>query len=213
MSVMQRDFIDNFKRFPLRRFQKGEVILQAGNTPDTLYAIRQGFAKIDSINSRGEQQLIWIASRLDMIPAESLFRTRGNLQFYYSAMTDLEAYEIPKQAFLDLCKDSPALVYETARAMSEHYDDLLIRLRAVEQSSIHEKLVYTLHYIASRFSGEATVRLEEQGLHFTHQDIAQMIGATRETTAIELKRMKDEGIIEYDRNTFVIHTEKIEPLL
>ena len=210
---MQRDFIDELKRFPLRQFQKGETIVQEGTAADTLYAIRQGFAKIDSLNSRGEQQLLWIASRFDMIPAESLFRSRGSLQFYYSAMTELEAYEIPKHAFLELCQNNPALLYETARAMSEHYDDLLARLRAVEQSSIREKLVYTLHYIATRFSGEKTVKLEEQGLRFTHQDIAQMIGATRETTAIELKRMKDEGFIDYDRSRFVIHAEILESLL
>lgn len=213
MEDMQRDFVEALKRFPLRTFQKGETILQAGQPAHTLYAIRRGYAKVDSLSANGTQQLIWIASRYDMIPTESLFRQRGELLFFYTAMTDVEAYEIPKKTFLEMCDQNPSLVHETARALGEHYDDLLVRLRAVEQSNIHDKLIYTLHYIATRFSGEAVVRLSDCGLHFTHQDIAHMISATRETTAVELKRLKDVGLIDYSRTDFTIFVTKLEELL
>ena len=213
MEVMQRDFVEALKQFPLRTFSKGDTILQAGQAIDTLYAIRRGYAKIDSLSSNGTKQLIWIAGRYDMIPTESLFRRRGELLFFYDAMTDVEAYEIPKKTFLEMGDNNPALVYETAQALSLHYDDLLIRLRAVEQSSIRDKLIYTLHYIAERFSGEPVVHLSDCGLHFTHQDIANMISATRETTAVELKRLKDNGLIDYTRSDFTIFAAKLEKLL
>ena len=210
---MQRDLVEVIKQFPLRNFSKGEAILQAGQPADTLYAIRKGFAKVDSISRNGNQQLIWIASRYDIIPTESLFRTRGELHFYYSALTDLEAFEIPKKSFLDMCENDIGVIREIAFSMSAHYDDLLIRLRSVEQSSIRDKLIYTLHYIATRFSSESVVHLDDLGLKFNHQDIGQMIGATRETTAIELKRLKDEGLIDYTRSNFTINVDLIEPLL
>lgn len=210
---MQRDFVEVIKQFPLRSYQKGESILQAGQPADTLYAIRTGFAKIGSIGAGGTEQLIWIASRYDIIPTESLFSVRSQLHFYYSALTPLEAYEIPKRTFLEMCKTNTSLITEVARSMSGHYDDLLIRLRAVEQSSIREKLIYTLHYVATRFSGDAVVDLSEVGLFLTHQDISRMIGATRETTAIELKRLKDEMYIDYSRNKMIIFSDKLETLL
>lgn len=210
---MQRDLVEAIKQFPLRTFAKGESILHAGQPADTLYAIRHGFAKVDSISSNGSQQLIWIASRYDIIPTESLFRTRGELHFFYTALTDLEVYAIPKKDFLVMCGKDPAVMREIAISMSAHYDDLLIRLRSVEQSSIREKLIYTLHYIATRFSSEPVVNLGELGLKINHQDIGQMIGATRETTAIELKRLKDEGLIDYTRSNFSINAELLEPLL
>jgi CRP-like cAMP-binding protein len=210
---MQRDFVEFIKQFPLRSYGKGERILQAGQSADTLFAIRTGFAKIESIGAGGTEQLIWIASRYDIIPTESLFSVRSDLHFYYTALTPLEAYEIPKHTFLEMCKTNTSLITEVAKSMSTHYDDLLIRLRAVEQSSIREKLIYTLHYVATRFSSDAVVDLSEVGLFLTHQDISRMIGATRETTAIELKRLKDEGYIDYSRNKLVIFTDKLEELL
>lgn len=210
---MQRDLVEVIKQFPLRAFEKGEVILQAGQPADTLYAIRHGFAKVDSISSNGSKQLVWIASRYDIIPTESLFRPRGELHFFYAALTDLEAYVIPKKQFLEMCEKDPAVMREIAISMSAHYDDLLIRLRSVEQSSIREKLIYTLHYIATRFSSEQVVHLSDVGLRFSHQDIGHMIGATRETTAIELKRLKDEKLIDYSRSSFTIDVSKLEALI
>lgn len=210
---MQRDLVEVIKQFPLRSFAKGEAILQAGQPANTLYAIRDGFAKVDSISSNGNQQLVWIASRYDIIPTESLFRPRGELHFFYTALTDLQAYVIPKVQFLEMCDKDPAVMREIAVSMSAHYDDLLIRLRSVEQSSIRDKLVYTLHSIATRFSSEDVVHLNELGLRFSHQDIGQMIGATRETTAIELKRLKDSGLIDYSRTSFTIYVRKLDELL
>lgn len=210
---MQRDFVEAIKQFPLRKFSKGDVILQAGQPANTLYAIRSGYAKVDSLSNNGSEQLIWIAGRYDMIPTESLFRRRGELHFFYSALTAIEVYEIPKNTFLSMCDDNPLLIREIAQSMSAHYDDLLIRLRSVEQSSIRDKLIHTLHYMASRFSGDSVVHFRDLGLQLTHQDIGRMIGATRETTAIELKRLKDDGLIAYSRSDFTVYTDKLEPLL
>ena len=213
MTHMQRSLVDVIKEFPLRHFERGQTILQGGQVADTLYAIRTGFASVESISSNGSTQMIWVASRYDVIPTESLFRTRGELHFFYTALTDIEVYQIPKQKFLDMYQESPKLAREVAESMSAHYDDLLIRLRAVEQPQIRDKLVHMLQYMASRLSSEAEVNFDEQGLHLTHQDIGKMIGATRETTALELKRLKDDGYIDYSRTSFSVNTTKLAELI
>lgn len=211
--MMQRDFVEAIKQSPLKQFERGQVILQGGQTTDTLYAIRSGYATVESLSNNGSSQLIWIASRYDIIPTESLFRTSGTLHFYYSALTDLEVYQISKKAFLDSYRNNPDLAREVAESMSAHYDDLLIRLRAVEQPQVRDKLIHMLHYMAGRFSSEATVNFDTLGLRLTHQDIGKMIGATRETTAIELKRLKDEGLINYDRSNFIVHVDQLAELI
>lgn len=119
---------------------------------------------MDSLDRNGNEQLIWLATRYDIIPTESLFRKRGELQFSYTALTDLEVYAMPKQTFLEMCDNNHDVMREIAKSMSLHYDDLLVRLRSVEQSSIRDKLIYTLHYIANRFSGDAIVHFQDLGL-------------------------------------------------
>ncbi|HEX8390094.1 MAG TPA: Crp/Fnr family transcriptional regulator [Candidatus Saccharimonadales bacterium] len=210
---MQRDDIEAIKAYPLREFTRGQTIMLPGQPADTLYVLQTGYARVDSTNQRGTNQLIWLAGRYDVIPTESLFRPRGELYFSYTALTDSKAYQIPKTDFLLMCEQSVGVLREVAQSMSAHYDDLLMRLRSVEQSTIRDKLIHSLYYIARRFSSERDVDLASLGLHLSHQDIAQMIGATRETTAIELKKLKDEGLIDYNRTSLLIRLDRLEPLL
>lgn len=207
------EFLNFIKQFPLRHFAKGETIPTERDGKALLHGIQQGYARVYSVNATGDEQFVWIAGRLDIVPSEMLFSPRAQGQFFYSALSDMDAYEIDKKAFLTYAKSSIDIMSEVARSMSQHYDDLLLRVRATEQSSAREKLIYTLHYMAIRFSAEPSVSFHDLGLFLTHHDISRLVGTTRETTAIEMKKLKDEGYIDYGRNTLVIHSEKLETLL
>lgn len=205
------DIVDYVKKCPTRHYAKGETIFNAGTISDTLLAIRDGYIKVTSIDESGNERMLWIAGRYDIIPTERLFFLRYPLQFFYTALSDCEVYEMNKADFLAKAKTDDALMTEVAMSMSAHYDDLLSRVSTIDQNSIHEKLIATLHYIAKRFSAEASVDLYKLGLHLTHKDFAEMIGSTRETTSVELQKLRQSGSITYSRTEFIVHTDKLHP--
>lgn len=208
-----QDLSSFIKQYPLRQFQKGETIPTERFDKPVIYGIQTGFAKVYALSPEGEEQFVWIAGRLDVVPSEMLFSPRASTQFFYSALTDMGAYEIDKKAFLEFANTNLVIMKEIARSMSQHYDDLLLRIRATEQSSAREKLIHTLYSMATRFSAEPTVAFHELGLVLTHHDIGKLTGVTRETTALELKKLKDKGYIDYTRSTFIVDTTKLEALL
>jgi CRP/FNR family cyclic AMP-dependent transcriptional regulator len=210
---MQSSLVDFVKQYPLRTYAKSEVILRVGDSPTMLFAIQRGFVKVISIDDGGNEQLLWIAGRLDAIPTELLFSLRTQVQCYYIALTDIAVYEVEKQAFLSFAKDNLSLMNEIAQTMSMHYDDLLYRLKAVEQTSASGKIVHTLHNLGMRFSSEDMVDLVKLGLDLTHQDISDMVGLTRETTSLELNKLRTQKAIWYDRKNFVLNMKKLEELI
>jgi CRP-like cAMP-binding protein len=203
------DVIDYVKNCPTHLFSKGETIIGEGAVSNTLLAIRTGFVKVTSIDTQGNERMLWIAGRYDIVPTERLFSLHSPLHFFYTALSDCEVYEINKADFLQKAKADLSLISEIASSMSEHYDDLLSRINSVGQASIREKLVATLRYVAERFSADSSVDLYEIGLHLTHKDLAEMIGATRETTSLELQKLKQAGYIDYSRAHFIVHVDKI----
>jgi CRP/FNR family transcriptional regulator len=205
------DVIDYVKNCPTHLFSKGETIIGEGAVSNTLLAIRTGFVKVTSIDTQGNERMLWIAGRYDIVPTERLFSLHSPLHFFYTALSDCEVYEINKADFLQKAKADLSLISEIASSMSEHYDDLLSRINSVGQASIREKLVATLRYVAERFSADSSVDLYEIGLHLTHKDLADMIGATRETTSLELQKLKQAGYIDYSRTHFIVHVDKIGP--
>lgn len=203
------DAANYVKTRPIRSFSKGETIIDAGDISDTLLAIRHGYIKATSIDENGNERMLWIAGRYDIVPTERLFSLRSPLQFFYTALSDCEVYEIDKVDFLTKAKTDLSLMTEIAVGMSGHYDDLLSRVNTVGQASVHEKLIATLCYVATRFSAEASVDLYSLGLRLTHKDLAEMIGSTRETTSVELQKLRQSGSIDYTRTKFIVHTDKL----
>jgi CRP/FNR family transcriptional regulator, cyclic AMP receptor protein len=202
------DIVEYVKNRPVRHFTKGEVVLSEGDVSDTLLAIRSGYIKVTSLDDDGNERMLWIAGRYDIVPTERLFSRHSPLQFFYTALSDCDVYEINKADFIAKAKADVKLMTEVAASMSNHYDDLLSRVNTIGQTTIHDKLIATLYYVASRFSADQSVDLYQLGLHLTHKDLAEMIGSTRETTSVELQKLRQAGYIEYDRTRFIIHTDK-----
>jgi CRP-like cAMP-binding protein len=204
--------VEYIKQFPVRSFSRGTIIIQKGDPLTFLMAIRTGYVKITSISDAGIERLIWVAGRYDLAPLEQLFTKQASAQFFYTALTDGSYYEVDRIKILDYAKEHPDFMTEIARGMSEHYDDFLQRVDAMDGLSVRERLLRTLHYLARRFSAGDTVNLHEEGLRITHSDLSAMIGSTRETTSVELARLRKEALIEYNRSCFIIHTRAIEAL-
>ena len=203
------DYVNYIKQSPLKTFQRGEVLLQKDDVTTHLMAVRTGFLKVTSINSEGVERLIWIAGRYDLAPTERLFSKTGGVRFLYTALTDGSYYEIDKKAFLEEAKTSPELMGEIAKGMSDHYDDLLQHIDAIDATSVKERLLRTLLYLAERLSADDEVDLIQYGLVLTHADISNLIGSTRETTSLMLSELRKEKFINYSRAHFTIYSSNI----
>lgn len=201
------------KKYPVRSFDKDQVLLTAGENTEHILVISSGFAKVSATDRAGNEQMLWLAGRLDIIPSEQLLKKKAELAFSYTALSSLVAYEVKKADFIEFASATPKLMLEIARGMSGHYDDLLYRLSAITQASAREKLIHTLYNIAERFSANDEVNFVDIGLNITHQDFAGLIHASRETASIELKKLKDEKVIYYDRNSFVVYVDKLRAIL
>ena len=200
------DIIEFIKSFPIQSFTKDEVLLSPGDANDRLYAIRDGFIKVSSIDDAGRQKLLWVAGRYDIVPVENLFSKNG-VNYFYTAFSDGSLYAIDKAAFLDVAKADLKLMTQVAKGLSEHYDSLLGRINGIEQSDLRSKIIHVLHNLSTKFDNAPVVRMHKHGLNLTQQDVADMVGATREATSIELKKMRKDGLIYYTRSSFTIFTD------
>lgn len=201
-------FIKNFKVKP---FKKGATLLGEGDISNTLLAIQEGFVKVTAIDDAGNERMLWIASRYDIVPTERLFSTSRPLKFFYTAQSDGAAYHVDKAQFIATAKTDATFMGEIASNMSAHYDDLLSRISASEQTTVRERLIANLRYVAERFSAEQQVNLYSLGLRLTHEDIATLVGSTRETVSLELQKLRSAGAITYDREQFIVNLDKCLP--
>lgn len=204
--------IEYVKTLPVRKFGKDELLLASGDESNTFFAVRDGFIKATTTDDSGRQRLLWIAGRFDIIPLERFF-TRKILQYDYVGYSEGSAYVISKEALHALIKEHPNAGLEIARGLSEHFDDVSERLSAIGKSDVKSKLLHTLYNLSLKFSSADVVELHAVGLNLTHQDLADMIGASREVVSVEISKARAEGYVDYSRSTFTVNVTKIRDLM
>lgn len=197
---------------PLKKFPKDSILTYQGELPRTLYAIRSGYVKIYDLSSDGNEQFLGLAGKHDFIPLDILFDNMRAAQFFYGAFTPVEAYAVNCKDFMDRVRGDAVTLYMIAKMVTEKYHGQLRHLTAAQKPKAREKIVYVLHFLSVQLLASPIFQGKPIPLPLTQQDIANLVGVTRETAAHELKHLKNEGYISYSKNTFYIHA-KLEHLV
>jgi CRP/FNR family cyclic AMP-dependent transcriptional regulator len=198
---------------PVKRFSKDSILVHQGELPSALYAIRSGYVKIYDLSADGSEQLLGLAGKFDFIPSEILFSNLTAAQFFYAAFTPIEVYCVDARRFMDRVRDNTSALYTLVQTVTQKYHGMLHHLTAVQKPKAREKIVYVLQYLTTHFesgpheASQALARARSVPLPLTQQDIANLVGVTRETAAHELKLLKSEGYISYDKTSFIVHAK------
>jgi CRP-like cAMP-binding protein len=184
---------------PVKQFSKDSIIVYQGELPDALYAIRSGYVKVYDLSADGSEQLLGLAGKYDFIPSEALFSGLKASQFFYGAFTPVEVYAVDRRKFMERLRNNSDALYAIVQTVTDKYHSSLRHLAAVQKPKAREKIVYVLNYLDGQTSGTPSISLP-----FTQQDIANLVGVTRETAAHELKILKNEGYITYSKHSFSI---------
>ena len=204
------DIVTFIKSFPLRVFQKHELLLHPDEAYDQVLIVREGFVKVTSTDTDGVERLLWIAGRYDIVPSEGVLNLSAITQYTYTAHSAGSAYVVPKADLLQLAREDAGVMAQIAQALGEHYDELLARINSLQQSGLRRRIVLMLDTLAQKFSVAEVVHLHELGLNISHQDIADMVHGSREAVSIELGALREQGIVDYSRSTFTIHTIELQ---
>jgi len=189
----------------VRQFAKKRTILFQGEVPQSVMVVQSGLVKVYGITTSGDQRTVTLLSAGDIFPVECLFNKSRVSLYYYEALTDCIMLSLPKAVFLDALQSNSALKDQIFESYMAHYTSATMHIYALEHSHAQEKVVYILQYLVARFGEKQPNGFTKIALRLSHQDIAEMVGLTRETTAVELHRLKDKKLIEYQRFAYYVN--------
>lgn len=205
------------RTFPTVHFDKGATILLRHETPEDVFAIQSGFVKAYDIDAAGAEQLIWLGAKGDFFPVVWAFALSQNVQYFFSAFSDVVLHKINRQKFLDFLQGDQSALFSVTKRLVDRLSDVSRHLNAAEKTKAEDKIAHSLYFLSLRFghihNGNSNPNERRVALPVTHQDIASLLGLTRETVTTMLKKLKDAGYIYYDKNEFVIYQDKLEALL
>jgi CRP-like cAMP-binding protein len=205
-SVERRSF---YRHNPVVKFSKGETIFLQGETPKNLYSIKSGVVEESNLTSEGNHQSIAFEIVGDIVPKSWAFSKTANTLFNYTAFTDCELYCISKDEF----QSQIAYNIDFTRKVLDRTIVLLmgakLKLDALEKPHASQKLLYTLLYLCYQYGTKVGMGNIMIQVPLTQQDLADFTGMTRETTNLELKKIKKDKIVMIDQRYYFVDIEKL----
>jgi CRP/FNR family transcriptional regulator, cyclic AMP receptor protein len=194
-------------------YPKGSVLFVEGEDPRGLFILCSGRVKLTTSSTEGKTLIVKIAEPGEVLGVSA---TMLGLPYEVSAET-LEPAQVNfvrRDNFMTFLGAYPEACFHTAQQLSEKYHAAQREIRSLGLSqTTGEKLARLLLNWCDR-SGETTAKGLRLTVLLTHEEIAQMIGTTRETVTRLLSDMKRKKIIEVKGSSvFVQRMEQLQGMV
>lgn len=193
----------------LNHYQKGQIIFSAGDTADRIYLIEKGFVKIYRITPDGRKVTVGSMRSPGQLMglAETLYH--GERTCFAGAISDSTLVVVRKSRFEELLEKQPSIAIKVATTLG-------IRMREAEaiiQEMVCWQVPGRLAMLLLKMSERAGVETEagtKIALRLTHEEIACMIGTTRQTVTSLLNTFKQENSIFIEgREMYILDADKL----
>ena len=191
-----------------RDYRKGEHVFLSGAPGRNVYVLQEGRAKIYKLSGSGKEVILWFCLPGEMFGLAEVSRG-GSREVFARLCTDSRVYSIPRddfRRFLETHVDCAMQVIDLLSCRLRVLGDMFLNLAADDVGSRVVKLLMRLCASYGR-SDKADFILD---LPLTHQEIADMVGATRQTVTTILNEMKRRGILRMEQHC--IHIQNQEQL-
>lgn len=182
-------------------------MLYKGEAPPYIFRIKSGLVRAYSIGKNGEEKTVSLFSGGDLFPVGYLFDLAPVALFYYDTLSQvsLEIHEKEQLKTATKSLNSDDLV-----GFARHQLSAMLHANAVSQTKARDRVLYIMQYLAIRFGEPMTGKVYTRiNIRLTQQDIARLAGLTRETTAIEIGKLKKEEIIDIKSQHYLVRQKKI----
>lgn len=182
-----------------KTFPAHTIILREGEKPDSLYVILYGKVKIYVSDKDGNEVIVNMQGRGDFFGEMALLdEAPRSASVMTKEPTRLSI--ITKAAFRECLAAHPDIAYNLIRTLTQRVRQLTENVRNLALLDVYGRVARTLLHLAVPCGDRLLV---EQKL--THQEIANMVGASREMVSRILKDLANKGFITVGRKRITIN--------
>lgn len=195
-----------FSKFNKLNYKKGETILRAGEDPKGVFYLKKGFVRLYSISKGGEELSLIIFMKGDLFPITWAINGTPN-SYFLEAITASEIRRAPNRDFLEFVNNNPDVYFDLTGKMLTRLGGVLRRMEYLVFGNAYSKIASIILISADRF-GKKIGDLVVIEVPMTHNDIARLVGLSRETASIEIKKLENKRLIGYRGRLIVVKNYK-----
>ena len=178
------------------RKERGEFVYMPGDRADSVYVLKKGRIKLSVLSESGKEIAIDIIQPGEMFAEFALIdeSVRSNMT---QALDEVVILVFNKHDFINLLKGQSKLAINYIRMVGDRRRRMEKKLSDITSKEVPTRICELLHELSANGSPDGEVH--QPIVPLTHQDVASLIGASRQTTTSILNDLMRCGFIELGR--------------
>lgn len=196
----------------IRKVKKREVIFYEKEVSNQMYILLSGVAKLTSLGKEEDRVLVALLAAGEVFGISSLLAEMQR-PFRCDAFTDCRVGVISPEVFVDIVLGIPFADFrQTMEITAGRWWSMVLRYAAFVGSGLRERLAAALLELASKF-GVRDARGTILSLPLTHEDLADLVGASRQKITEHLNEFERQRVIMREGRRLIVIPEKLGELV
>ncbi|MFQ5809002.1 MAG: Crp/Fnr family transcriptional regulator [Armatimonadota bacterium] len=196
-GLSEADLADIARLVTTEHYGREAVIYSPEDEAGSIYLLEEGKVKLSKVANDGKEITIAVLQGGDVF-GELSMSDGETYEVFAEVLEDARVCIISRDDFSALVREKPEIAMMLIRSMSERLRRAESQIEDLVFRSVPARVAHLMMKLADEHG-----RVSRDGitidLRLTHQDIANMVGATRETVTNVLNDLRNDNIIEIEQ--------------
>jgi len=190
-----------------RRYKRGEVVVEQGQKTNTLYIILTGRVRVITSDKRGREVILATLQPGDYIGEMSLIDNQAH-SATVRAEVQTDMLTLGRAEFARCLPENSSMSYAIMRGLVQRLRQADRKIESLALMDVYGRVARALlEFAAPDREGLMTIRDR-----ISRQDIAKMVGASREMVSRVMKDLEERGFIETREDGSMLIKERLTAL-
>jgi CRP-like cAMP-binding protein len=188
-----------------RRYPRNTTIVEEGLPGDYMYIIREGRVKVTKLSEDGREKILAFFEPGQFVGEMALLE-RAPRSASVKTLSPVRVLALSRADFTGLIRKSPDLAISVIRELSGRLRALNDQASALSFQRVKDRTKGLLIRLAKEEAADGDHLITPA---LTHQQIADMIGTSRETVTRVVKELKGSGWLSQESKRYVIPSDAV----
>lgn len=191
----------------VQRYRKSEFVFRSGGAGANVYFLAGGKVKIYQPSPAGREVILWFCFPGEIFGLAEVARGGGRVVNAIACVPS-EILVVPQDRFRALLRTRPEIAMVSMQVLSSRLRVLGEMFANLVSDDVNTRIAKLVLRLGARYGTNdgKEIRLT---VPLTHQEIADMIGTSRQTVTTALSALKRQGVLRIENRLIRIESEEV----
>lgn len=201
----QLESLLSFPQISLKTHNENDLLFMEGETCKNLSVVLDGIIQIQKLDSCGNILVVSTLKEGNVFGENLLFGDKNSYPMSVVCKKKSLVLNIPKDLVYKLCQTNEHFLKQLLRILSNKAITLNSKIKQISMTSLRQMIC---DFLIMKYRKTNTTIIN---LDMTKKEWAEKLGVQRPSLSRELIKMKDDGLIDYDRSSItILDVEQLE---